>query len=158
MDMELIPHPLQLGGNPVTMGNMLGLAQGTTRGAVPSVRIAVYKVCWSTGCYDTSILAAFEHAIHDGVDIISVSLGSELPDKVNHFKDAASIGAFHAMRHGVLTVLSGGNSGPHPSSLNNISPWAIVVGASTIDRRFITKVNLGDSQIFEVIILSFQTP
>ena len=137
-------------GNPVNMASMLGLAQGTTRGGAPSARIAVYKVCWSRGCFASSILAAFDDAIADGVDILSVSLGSDSDVDTIYFRDAISIGAFHAMRHGVLTVVSAGNSGPGPSSLNNFSPWTIVVGASTLDRRFVTKVKLGDNRTYEV--------
>jgi subtilisin family serine protease len=137
-------------GNPVNMASMLGLAQGTARGGAPSARIAVYKVCWTNGCFDSNILAAFDDAIADGVDILSVSLGSDSNVDTVYFRDGISIGAFHAMRHGVLTVVSAGNSGPGPSSLNNFSPWTIVVGASTLDRRFVTKVKLGDNRTYEV--------
>lgn len=62
-----------------------------------------------------------------------------------------SIGSFHAMRHGVLTVLSAGNKGPHPKSVQNFQPWAISVAASTLDRKFVTIVKLGDNRTFEVI-------
>ncbi|KAI5434279.1 hypothetical protein KIW84_021225 [Lathyrus oleraceus] len=136
------------------MASMLGLAQGTIRGGVPSTRISVYKVCWSTGCFDENILVAFDDAILDGVDILSVSLGFDSADNSNHFKDAISIGAFHAMRDGVLTVVAGGNLGPHPVSLHNLAPWTIVVGASTIDRKFITKVKLGDNTTYEGVSLN----
>lgn len=137
-------------GNQVTMASMFGLAQGKAKGAVPSARISIYKVCWTTGCFDDCILTAFDEAILDGVDILSVSLGSSLIDDTKHFSDAISVGAFHAMRQGVVTVVAGGNLGPNPASLSNLSPWAIVVGASTLDRRFITKVKLGDNRTYEV--------
>ncbi|KAL0312681.1 UNVERIFIED_CONTAM: Cucumisin [Sesamum radiatum] len=52
-----------------------GLAKGIARGGVPKSRIAVYKVCWAFGCSSADILKAFDDAIADGVDIISVSLG-----------------------------------------------------------------------------------
>ncbi|KAF9596166.1 hypothetical protein IFM89_007484 [Coptis chinensis] len=77
-----------------------GLAAGETRGGLPSVRIAVYKVCWH-GCSLADILGAFDDAIADGVDIISVSLGSDIPDP--YFKDPIAIGSFHAMKKGILT-------------------------------------------------------
>ncbi|CAM0905590.1 unnamed protein product [Alopecurus aequalis] len=78
-----------------------GLAAGTARGAVPGARLAVYKVCWDDGCSDVDMLAAFDDAVADGVDVISFSIGSKLP--VRYFEDAAAIGSFHAMRGGVLS-------------------------------------------------------
>ncbi|CAL5190050.1 unnamed protein product [Lathyrus oleraceus] len=141
-------------GNSISMASMLGLAQGTARGGVPSARIAVYKVCWSDGCNEASILAAFDDAIKDGVDILSVSI-SESVSKTNiHFKDVLSVGSFHAMKHGVLTVLSAGNTGPYPKSLQNYQPWAIIVGASTLDRKFVTKVKTGNNIAYEGISLN----
>ncbi|KAL6311889.1 hypothetical protein AAG906_013520 [Vitis piasezkii] len=56
----------------VNMASLMGFGLGTARG-VPSARIAVYKICWSDGCADADILAAFDDAIADGVDIISFS-------------------------------------------------------------------------------------
>ena len=38
-------------------------------------RIAVYKTCWDTGCYDVNLLSAFDDVIRDGVHILSLSLG-----------------------------------------------------------------------------------
>ena len=136
-------------GIPIKKASMGGLARGTTRGGAPSARIVVYKVCWVKGCFDSGILAAFDDAIADGVDILSVSLTSGSNDTM-YFRDAISIGSFHIMQHGVFTVLAAGNSGPRPSTLGNFSPWAIVVAASTIDRMFVTKVKLGDNMTYEV--------
>lgn len=53
--------------------NYKGLGAGGARGGAPMARIAVYKTCWSSGCYDVDLLAAFDDAIRDGVHIISVS-------------------------------------------------------------------------------------
>ena len=60
-------------GNLVSMASQLGYGLGTARGGVPSARIAVYKICWSLElfCDDADVLAAFDDAIADGVDIIS---------------------------------------------------------------------------------------
>ncbi|KAI5434344.1 hypothetical protein KIW84_021267 [Lathyrus oleraceus] len=134
-------------GNPVSMTSMLGLGHGTTRGGASSARIAVYKVCWSDSCQDVDILAAFDDAVIDGVDILSVSIGGS--DASIHFMDAISVGSFHAMKKGILTVSAAGNLGPKSSSLTNFSPWAISVAASTMDRKFVTKVKLGDNKIYE---------
>ncbi|XP_057811842.1 cucumisin-like [Salvia miltiorrhiza] len=123
-----------------------GVAAGKARGGVPSSRIAVYKVCWSDGCSDADILKAFDDAIADGVDVISVSLGSDWP--LDYFDDSIAIGSFHAMKNGILTSNSAGNSGPFPVTVSNYSPWSLTVAASTIDRKFVARMELGNGQIF----------
>lgn len=135
-------------GREVTEASLLGLAAGTARGAVPSSRIAVYKICWSGGCSDVDILVAFDDAIADGVDIISLSVGGFIP--VDYFEDAIAIGAFHSMMNGILMSNSAGNSGPNPASITSISPWSLSVAASTIDRKFFAKLGLGNSKEYEV--------
>jgi hypothetical protein len=133
------------------MASLYDLAMGTARGGVPSARIAVYKVCWSDGCWDADILAAFDDAIADGVDIISISVGDLTPH--DYFNDSIAIGAFHAMKYGILTSNSGGNEGPGLATISNISPWSLSVAASTIDRKFLTKVLLGSNEAYEVSLL-----
>lgn len=133
----------------VSKASLYGLARGTARGGVPSARIAVYKVCWSDGCYDADILAAFDDAIADGVDIISISIGG--PTSKEYFIDVTAIGAFHAMRKGILTSVSAGNDGPSPGSITNVAPWFLSVAASTIDRKFFTTLQLGNNRTYQVI-------
>ncbi|XP_039683732.1 subtilisin-like protease SBT4.14 isoform X2 [Medicago truncatula] len=131
-------------GDLVQNANLFGLANGTSRGAVPSARLAIYKVCWSsTGCADMDILAAFEAAIHDGVDVISISIGGGSPDYVH---DSISIGAFHAMRKGIITVASAGNDGPSMGTVTNTAPWIVTAAASGIDRAFKSTVQLGSGK------------
>ncbi|PNX56651.1 subtilisin-like protease-like protein, partial [Trifolium pratense] len=61
-------------GNAVSGASYYGLATGTTKGGSPESRLAIYKVC-SGGCSGSSILAAFDDAISDGVNVLSLSLG-----------------------------------------------------------------------------------
>ncbi|XP_011081160.1 cucumisin-like [Sesamum indicum] len=129
-----------------------GLAKGIARGGVPKSRIAVYKVCWAFGCSSADILKAFDDAIADGVDIISVSLGSDWPD--DYFDDPIAIGSFHAMRNGILTSNSAGNSGPFPVTVSNYAPWSLTVAASTIDRKFVARMQLGNGQMFTGITIN----
>ncbi|KAB2618261.1 subtilisin-like protease SBT5.4 [Pyrus ussuriensis x Pyrus communis] len=117
-----------------------GLAAGGARGGAPMARIAVYKTCWNSGCYDVDLLAAFDDAIRDGVDIMSVSLGPDAPQG-DYFSDAISIGSFHAARHGILVVASSGNEG-NPGSATNLAPWMLTVGASSTDRDFTSDIIL----------------
>lgn len=71
------------------------------------------------------ILTAFDDAIADGVDILSVSLGSDGPQ--DYFDDPIAIGSFHAMKNGILTSNSAGNSGPYPVTVANYAPWSLTV-------------------------------
>ncbi|KAM4093893.1 hypothetical protein ACJW30_06G152800 [Castanea mollissima] len=134
-------------GNVVSGASLLGLGTGTTRGGVPSARIAVYKICWSDGCFAADILATFDDAINDGVDIISLSVGGFSP--LDYFKDSIAIGAFHAMRNGILTSTFVGNSGPSLATITNFSPWSLSMAANTIDRKFVAKVKLGNGELYE---------
>ncbi|CAJ2646818.1 unnamed protein product [Trifolium pratense] len=122
--------------------NYKGLASGKARGGAPMARIAVYKTCWDSGCYDVDLLAAFDDAIRDGVHIISLSLGPEAPQG-DYFNDAISVGSFHAARHGVLVVASSGNDGT-VGSATNLAPWIITVAASSTDRDFTSDILLGN--------------
>ncbi|KAL8150601.1 hypothetical protein V2J09_020409 [Rumex salicifolius] len=124
-------------GDLVPMVSLSGLASGTARGGVPSARIAVYKVCWTDGvCSAADILAAFDDAISDGVDIISASIGS--PNALPYFEDPIAIGSFHANRRGILSSTSAGNEGPSLGTVSNVAPWLLSVAASTIDRKIAT--------------------
>ncbi|TYI12650.1 hypothetical protein ES332_A08G002600v1 [Gossypium tomentosum] len=130
-------------GNNVVNASFYGLAEGIARGGVPSARIAAYKVCSGILCLSEDILAGFDDAIADGVDLISVSLGLEIP--VDLYQDPVAIGAFHAAEKGVLVLQSAGNSGTTGfQSVSSAAPWILSVAASTTDHLFVDKVVLGN--------------
>ncbi|KAG9137660.1 hypothetical protein Leryth_011400 [Lithospermum erythrorhizon] len=134
-------------GSVVANASLLGYAKGEARGMAIKARIAMYKICWSLGCFDGDILAAFDEAVADGVDVISLSVGaSGLAPRYDH--DTIAIGAFGAIQHGVVVSCSAGNSGPGPYTAVNIAPWILTVGASTIDREFPADAVLGDGRVF----------
>lgn len=133
------------------VGLFNGLARGTLRGGAPRARLAIYKVCWlpEGGVSAADVLKGMDEAIHDGVDVISLSLGGVLPlfpevDK----RDLIYYGAFHAAEKGIVVVCSGGNEGPSAESINNVAPWVITVAATSIDRTFPTMITLGNNQKF----------
>ncbi|GMN59914.1 hypothetical protein TIFTF001_029005 [Ficus carica] len=132
------------GGNFVREANVFGYGNGTAKGGSPRARVAAYKVCWPPDdCSEADILAAFDAAIGDGVDVLSVSIGS---GPWEFFDSALSIGAFHAVSNGIVVVAAGGNDGPDPGTVLNISPWLVTVGASTIDREFTSYIALGNKK------------
>lgn len=137
------------GGNFVTSANVFGQGNGTAKGGSPKARVAAYKVCWPGDfpCYDADILAGFDMAIHDGVDVLSVSLEGYYND---YFSDSVAIGSFHAFFNGIVVVCSAGNAGPHAGTVANLAPWQITVAASTLDRRFQNYVVVANDLHFRV--------
>uniref|UniRef100_A0ACD5VSA7 Uncharacterized protein n=1 Tax=Avena sativa TaxID=4498 RepID=A0ACD5VSA7_AVESA len=117
-----------------------GLGVGVARGGAPRARIAVYKVAWQTTkrvqLASAAVLAALDDAIHDRVDILSLSI----------VLDDNSFGALHAVQKGITVVYGAGNSGPRPQVIFNTAPWVITVAATKIDRSFPTAITLGNNQ------------
>ncbi|KAH0899283.1 hypothetical protein HID58_048851 [Brassica napus] len=138
------------GGHFVRGASVFGVGNGTAKGGSPLSRVASYKACWppvnGSECFDADILAAFDMAIHDGVDVLSVSLGG---DPADYFADGIAIGSFHAVKHGITVVCSAGNSGPAPATVSNVAPWILTVAASTLDREFQSFVQLASGERFK---------
>ncbi|KAL1565701.1 subtilisin-like protease SBT3.18 [Salvia divinorum] len=128
-------------GSRVRTAGLSGAAGGVARGGAPRARLAVYKVCWSYGgegaCAEADVLAAFDEAVRDGVDVISASIGRKAPARL---ESAAGVGSFHAVQMGVSVVFAAGNAGPDLSTVDNVFPWGISVAASTLDRSFPTEI------------------
>ncbi|KAK4756637.1 hypothetical protein SAY87_006764 [Trapa incisa] len=137
-------------GSQVANASLLGYASGTARGMATHARVASYKVCWSTGCFGSDILAAMDQAIADKVDVLSMSLGS---GSAQYHRDMIAVGAFAAMERGILVSCSAGNSGPSRASVANVAPWIMTVGAGTLDRDFPAYVALGDESQFTGVSL-----
>ena len=131
------------GGTSVPMASVFGNGAGVARGMAPGAHIAMYKVCWYSGCYSSDIMAAMDAAIRDGVDILSLSLGG-FPLPI--YEDSIAIGSFRAMEHGISVICAAGNNGPMESSVSNEAPWISTIGASTLDRRFPAIVRMGNGQ------------
>lgn len=138
-------------GNAVADTSFFGIGNGTVRGAVPASRIAVYNVCLINGCRAEAVLAAFDDAIADGVDLITLSLDGFIS---SFEQDPNAIGAFHAMAKGILTVNSAANSGPSPGGVASVAPWIFTVAASNTDRGFVNKVVLGNGKTLVVNVRS----
>ncbi|XP_076889380.1 subtilisin-like protease SBT1.5 [Bidens hawaiensis] len=131
-------------GRYVFPASTLGYARGVAAGMAPKARLAAYKVCWLAGCFDSDILAAFDAAVADGVDVISLSVGGVV---VPYYLDAIAIGAYGASDHGVFVSASAGNGGPGGLTVTNVAPWVATVGAGAIDRDFPADVKLGNGKL-----------
>ncbi|KAJ4899809.1 Subtilase family protein [Raphanus sativus] len=118
-------------GSFVANVSFYGLARGMVRGGAPRARIASYK--------------AYDDAIHDGVDVLSVSISGDLPEDTEVDK-LDFVGAFHAVSKGIPVVSSASNEGPKAQTVANAAPWLLTVAATTLDRSFPTKITLGNKQ------------
>ncbi|XP_057811870.1 subtilisin-like protease [Salvia miltiorrhiza] len=132
-------------GRFVRGANVFGNANGTAVGIAPMAHLAIYKVC-GTFCFESDIIAAMDVAVDDGVDILSLSLGSLSFDLHD---DPISLGAYTATEKGILVSCSAGNGGPSNFSLSNEAPWILTVGASTIDRKIRSTAVLGNNATFD---------
>ena len=139
-------------GAAVAGADLFGYAAGVATGMATKARIAAYKICWSLGCFDSDILAAFDSAVSDGVHVISLSVGAN-GYAPQYFRDSIAIGAFGAVSHGVVVSCSAGNSGPGSFTAVNIAPWILTVGASSIDRDFPADAVLGDGSSYKGVSL-----
>jgi hypothetical protein len=130
-------------GSAVAGASYYGLAPGTAKGGSAASRVAMYRVCSEEGCAGSAILAGFDDAVADGVDVLSVSLGASPYFRQDFSADPIAIGSFHAVAKGITVVCSAGNSGPAAATVVNAAPWILTVAATTIDRDFESDVVLG---------------
>lgn len=130
-----------------------GIAKGTARGGVPAARIALYKVFCSFlfGCSGADILAGFDDAIADGVDIVTISMGA---GPMSLESDVVAIGALHAVQKGILVTQSAGNNGDK-GTVAGVMPWIFAVAASTTDRGIVDKVILRNGTAFTVCSICY---
>ncbi|GLU23986.1 hypothetical protein SLE2022_399600 [Rubroshorea leprosula] len=142
-------------GNFVLGANVFGHGNETASGGSPAARVAAYKVCWPEvgdgACMDADILATFDAAISDGLDVLSLSIGG-MP--AEYFEDGIAIGSFHAVKNGITVVASAGNYGPTPGTMSNVAPWIFTIGASTVDSAFTSYITLGNKKKIEGMSLS----
>jgi hypothetical protein len=124
---------------------------GPVRGLAPAARIAAYKVCWTEGCFTSDIVAAFDKAVADGVDVINYSVGGPNDEPANRPEYMAM---FNAAKAGVFISASAGNDGPGTGS--NGVPWVTTVAASTHDTGYRGTLTLGDGKTYDGVSIAAQ--
>ncbi|GAA0141876.1 serine protease [Lithospermum erythrorhizon] len=113
---------------------------GTFSGIAPRAHLAIYKACFNPkgsankddDCLFSDVVEAFDQAIHDGVDIISASIGVQHSNG-NDVDNYLNFAAYHATMNGIIVVAAAGNLGPGLRTMGNSSPWHITVAASSLD-------------------------
>ncbi|XP_062025409.1 subtilisin-like protease SBT3 [Rosa rugosa] len=135
-------------GNHVPGASHFGYAKGTARGVAPRAHVAMYKVAWATDSeksFASDVLAGMDHAISDGVDIMSLSLGI---DFLPYFNDVIAIASLSAIEQGIVVVCAAGNDGKYSTTYNG-APWITTVGAETLDRTFTATLTLDNGLTIE---------
>ncbi|MFE7912899.1 S8 family serine peptidase, partial [Bacillus mobilis] len=126
---------------------------GKIKGVAPNASILAYRVMNDSGTGTTEdILQGIERAIQDGADVLNLSLGQDLnvPDQ------PVTMTLERAAKLGVTAVVSNGNDGPKPWSVDapgNASS-VISVGASTVSIPFPTFQVAGSNKSYQGLPLS----
>ena len=113
-------------------------------GMAPRARIAAYKVFSTSFAFSADIVAAFDQAVADGVDVINVSLQGS---RVN-FREPVGIAMLYAAAADVFVAAAAGNDGPADSSVGNIAPWVTTVAAGTHSREALGLLTLGNGVVY----------
>ncbi|CAN6253067.1 unnamed protein product [Urochloa humidicola] len=142
-------------GSAVADASYFNYGKGKAIGMAPAAHIAVYKACWAGECASSDILMAFDEAIKDGVNVISVSSGVF---RAPFYSDSTAVGAFSAVRKGIIVSSSAGNTGPGEFTTFNVAPWILTAAASTINRQFLASVVLGNGENFTATSIYEGTP
>ncbi|PKU81256.1 Subtilisin-like protease SDD1 [Dendrobium catenatum] len=133
-------------GTAVRNASVLGQAAGVATGVAPRAHLAVYKVLFDGSGTFSDIVAGIDRAIADGVDVLSMSLGTD-PSEL--YDNSLITSSFAAMQHNVFPSTSAGNSGPFQSYITNDAPWMLTVAAGTTDRRIKATLLLGNNKTFD---------
>ncbi len=113
---------------------------GWVSGVAPKAWVGNYRVFGTPGYNETTtdaaLLAALDDAIADGMDIVNLSLGSDIAPRLED--DLLARAVQNAAEAGVIVVVSAGNSGPDWGTLASpaTAPLALSVGATTNSRTF----------------------
>lgn len=113
---------------------------GWVSGVAPRAWIGNYKVFGTPGfnssTTEAALLQAIDDAIADEMDILNLSLGSDIAERLED--DILAQAVENAAEAGVLVVVAAGNNGPDWTTISSpaTAPSALSVGASTNSRTF----------------------
>jgi subtilisin family serine protease len=112
----------------------------TISGVAPQAYLGIYKIFGTPGVNDSAsedaILAAIEDAVNDGMNVLNLSFGYDVPSIFGVDPTVQAVEAASAL--GVIVVASAGNNGPNPGTVGSpaTAPHAIAAAASNNDRIF----------------------
>ncbi len=128
----------------IAAGNAIpnaAVGAGLTRaisGVAPHASLVSYDVCYEGYCPSSTVLAAIDQAVADGVDVLNLSIdvGSSYGSPWSDAVSSALLGA----REAGLFVAVPALAGSYIEGLTS-SPWLLTVGSATHNRRFATSLS-----------------
>ena len=124
------------------------------KGVAPDVDLYAYRVLGPYGSGSTSaVMAGIDKAVNDGMDVINLSLGSNVNEPLN----PTSIAINNAMLSGVVAVVAAGNAGPGEKTIGSPGAAAlgITVGASDMSLTIPTfNASAGEQSITNMQLLA----
>lgn len=110
-------------------------------GVAPHANIIAYGAC----CAGSSLQAARDQALIDGVDVINYSIGSTSPTP-DPYNEVEALSWLAIRDAGIFVAVSAGNSGPGDETIGSPAdlPWVTTAGASSHNRAFVSTVTLSD--------------
>ncbi|MDF2038418.1 S8 family serine peptidase [Cytobacillus oceanisediminis] len=135
-------------------GSKKNSSASAVKGVAPDVDLYAYRVLGPYGSGSTSaVMAGIDKAVNDGMDVINLSLGSNVNDPLN----PTSIAINNTMLSGVVAVVAAGNAGPGEKTLGSPGAAAlgISVGASDMSLTIPTiTASAGDQKLTNMLLLA----
>ncbi|MDX2268909.1 MAG: S8 family serine peptidase [Bryobacter sp.] len=117
-------------------GVRLQLEGGQLSGTAPAAYLGNYKALGADGGGSNDvIIKAIDDAVKDGMDVINLSLGSDITSNPDTDLQVKAVEA--AVEAGAIVVIAAGNAGPDENTINSpgTAPSGITVGSSSNDRQ-----------------------
>ncbi|MBX5495226.1 MAG: S8 family serine peptidase [Bryobacteraceae bacterium] len=122
-------------------GNPVNGPAGRITGVAPKAWLGSYKVLPEGRNGSISlVLQGLDDAVNDGMDVINLSLGTSLANRLE--EDVLVSAIERAAAAGVIVAVAAGNDGPDPNTIGSpaTAPSAIAVGNMRNSRIFSTSV------------------
>ncbi len=145
-------------GTALAMISAGGTAVGpsaTITGVASGAWVGSYKVFGTPGSNDKTtddaILKALDDAVKDGMDVVNLSLGSDIAERLGDDVEVQAVE--RATSAGVLVVVAAGNNGTGAFTVASpgTAPDAITVGAQRNDRTFAASLQVPGLSSFVAI-------
>jgi len=115
-------------------------------GVAPKAWLGNYKVFPSAtgGAPDNLIIEALSDAASDGMDIVNLSLGSDLADPIDI--DPLDIAIQNAVAQGMVVTIAAGNDGPDPNTVGSpgLAPAGITAAGLVNGHTFASALTRSD--------------